>query len=372
MTQRIGLFLPKLSLYGGVERFSWDMAKALTEAGYDVDFVCARQEVEPPQGVNVIELGRPGPFKLIKMAWFLRSAEKARQQGEYDLSVGLGKSLNHELLRIGGGPLRNFWQLSQLAWPPGPARSWKMLRRRLSPDNRLTLWIEPRQLRQAKMVVAVSHLVRDWLLAAYPWLDPAKVRVIYNRPDPARFEPPSPDERAAERERLGLADSDSALLFAGANFRLKNLAGTIRALPLLPEEFVLLVAGGRRQGAYLKLAQDLGVASRVRFLGRIDHMPALYGACDVFALPTFYDACSNAVLEALACGVNAVSTQHNGSSFFLPKEHVLADPNDIPVLAQCIERAASSPAPCPAWSEDVACGMPAYLDAVRGLLDAAS
>ncbi|MBS6653380.1 MAG: glycosyltransferase family 4 protein, partial [Collinsella sp.] len=61
---------------------------------------------------------------------------------------------------------------------------------------------------------------------------------------------------------------------------------------------------------------------RIHFLGKVEDMPALYRAMDLFVLPSFYDACSNAVLEALACGLKVLSTTANGSSVFLPQEHV--------------------------------------------------
>lgn len=67
-------------------------------------------------------------------------------------------------------------------------------------------------------------------------------------------------------------------------------------------------------------------------------MPALYRAMDLFVLPSFYDACSNAVLEALACGLKVLSTTANGSSVFLPQEHVTPDPGDAEDLAARIGR----------------------------------
>lgn len=371
MAARIALMLPKLSAYGGAERFGLGLARALAENGYAVDFICARQEVPAPPGVTARVVGRPGPFKVVKMLWFAWAAKKARAVGDYDLVIGLGKTLDQDVLRISGGPLRNFWRLSKRAYAPGLARAWKMLRRRLSPANRLTLAIEPRQLRRAKVVVAVSHLVRDWLLDAYPWLDPARIRLIYNRPDPTRFFPLSGEERAAERERLGLAPGHKAVLTAGTNFRLKNVASCIRALGLLPPEYLLLVAGGRGHQSLDRLARDLGVSGRVRFLGRIADMRSLYGASDAFVLPTFYDACSNAVLEALACGLPAISSRDNGSSHFLPENRVLKDPADVKTMAGMIRDAAEGPLPEALEAPpDAAWGMDAWLALVRELLDA--
>ena len=41
-----------------------------------------------------------------------------------------------------------------------------------------------------------------------------------------------------------------------------------------------------------QLAAQAGVADRVRFLGRVEDMPALFAAADIFVHPTLHDACS--------------------------------------------------------------------------------
>jgi UDP-glucose:(heptosyl)LPS alpha-1,3-glucosyltransferase len=66
-------------------------------------------------------------------------------------------------------------------------------------------------------------------------------------------------------------------------------------------------------------------------------MPALYQAGDIFVLNTFYDACANAVLEALACGLPTISTSSNGSSVFLRPEAVVDDPTDAAHLTERIK-----------------------------------
>ncbi|MBN2141099.1 MAG: glycosyltransferase family 4 protein [Desulfovibrionaceae bacterium] len=367
---RIAVMTPRLSRYGGAERFGWDLAEALAGSGYGVDFICARQEVRPPAGVRPVVVGRPGPGRAIKNLWFAWAAERVRRSGAYDLSIGLGRTLRQDILRVGGGPMRVFWRLSALAWPSGPARAWKTLRRALCPANWVIGLLEARQMRSGQVMVAVSHLVRDWMVLAHPHLDPERIMVVYNRPDPGRFAPPDPARREALRQDLGLLPGQTLIGVAGTNFALKGVATLIRALALLPEGFRLHVAGGRNPGRYLDLARDLGLAERVRFMGRVEDMASFYQALDLFVLPTFYDACSNAVLEALSCGLRVVSTRTNGSSFFLPGRWVLDDPGDFRALADIIERTSAEPAPGPfAWPGGAACGLEPYLDLVQGLLE---
>jgi len=366
---RIGLFLPRLGAYGGAEGFALRLAKALAGQGYEVDFVCARKETDAPPGVRVVRLGRPGPLRAVKIAWFAKAAEAIRRKNNYDLSIGFGNTVRQDLLRIGGGPMKIFWELSKRAYAPGLAQDFKMLRRRLSPGNALARNIERQALSNQGTIVAVSHRVRDWLLSAYPGLKDRDVRVIYNQPDLTRFSPAAPDERLALRHELGLDENDTLLTFAGTNFALKGLAPLIRALALLPESFKLRVAGHRNPGRFAKLAASLGVSQRVRFLGYVEDMPRFYQAGDVFVLPSFYDACSNAALEALAAGSRVVSSTDNGSSFFLPEKWVIKDPWDVNTLARTIKSAAEEPLP-PAfsWPENVPAGMEPYLELIKELL----
>lgn len=367
---RVGVFLPKLTEYGGAESFAYRLSGALSGAGFDTSFICARREAEPPDGVRVIEVGRPKSFRALKVASYAMAAEEVRERERFDVSLSLGKTLRQDILRASGGPLDVFWRLSRRAWPGGAPRAFKMLRRRASPANMIIRDIERKSLKNSRVVVAVSHLVRDWLVQAHPWLAEKDLRVVYNKPDLSRFSPPDDAEHEAARRALGVDPGRVAVGLAGTNFALKGVGTLIRAMAELPDEFTAYVAGGRRPERFKALAKKLGVAGRVEFLGRVDDMPGFYNALDVFALPSFYDTCSNAVLEALASGVRVISSSDNGSSFFLPERWVIADPGDAGELARALESAASEPPPGPfAWPEGVDCGVEPYLELVEELAE---
>ena len=177
-------------------------------------------------------------------------------------------------------------------------------------------------------------------------MNPERLEVIYNLPDFSRFAPPSVEERRAVRAVLPAGDG-VFIGTASTNFRLKGVGPMIRSLALLPDDHHFFIAGGRGHAEYLDLAATLGVRERVHFLGRVEDMPAFYKALDVFVLPTFYDACSNAVLEAAATGLRVLSTPFNGSSRFLAPEQILADPGDPECLAAGIRRVLAAPSPAP-------------------------
>lgn len=376
MTQpTIALSMPRLGLYGGAEGFGWRLAETLAACGYRVSFLCARAEGRP-EGVAPVELGRPPLGRAVKNLWFAWAVEKHLRRQPYDVVIGLGRTWNQDILRVGGGPQDIFNRLTLAAHGQGLARLGKSLRRTFSPSAAVIRWMEARQFdtpaNPAQHVVCVSHLVRDWLLEAHPALDPRRVSVVYNRPDLSRFAPLDPQRRAELRAGLGLADADTVVCTAGTNFALKGVGTLIRALALLPRNFHVAVAGGRHPDAWIALARSLGVADRVRFAGKVHDMPGFYGAADVFALPTYYDACSNAVLEALACGLPAISSARNGSAVFVDPKLVLPDPGDAETLARLILDAAVVAAdqdrPPFHWPDDQPSGLTPYIDMVEELV----
>lgn len=351
---RIAIMLPRFSRYGGVEQFGYRLSAELAARGHIVDFICARQEADAPQGVTVIPVGRVGFLKVLKMLWFLFRAESVRKKGNYDLAISLGKTWNQDITRVGGGPLQAFWRLSEEAWPAGPARTRKRLMRWLQPANWLTICIEKRMFTKTPCVVAISKAVREWVVGVYPHLasdpprspEPAQtLHVIYNRPDTSRFSKPTPEQRIAARSRMGVGEGTFAVGVATTNFALKGVAQLIDALRLLPEDAHLYVAGGRNPARYVAVAAKAGLLPRVHFCGKVSDMQEFYHALDLFILPTFYDTFANVVLEALACGVKTVCSDRAGAAAFLPDSHVLHAPSNPEAIAAIIRKVRNDAGP---------------------------
>lgn len=359
---RLALTMPRFSRYGGAESFAWRLSEALAARGHAVDFICGRCETDPPNGVNPIVVGRFGGFRFFKVLWFAVMAEVRQRKGNYDLVFGMANTVNQDILRIGGGPISVFWQLSKQAWPAGFPRWFKMFRRRMGPVNWLIHWIDDIRMKRTPRIVAVSHFVRKLIVEAHPHLKPESIDVIYNRPDLSRFSPPSDAERHRLRQEADIASDAVVIGTAATNFALKGITPLLHVLARLPENHVLHVAGGRKPDKYLRLARELGVAERVRFWGKVDDMPMFYRRTDVFVLATFYDACSNAVLEALACGCRVTSSALNGSAYFLPEKWVFPDPGDVEHMTEVLLRISSEERPAPfEWPTNIELGLEPYI-----------
>ena len=162
---------------------------------------------------------------------------------------------------------------------------------------------------QAAAVTTVCGALRDALLDMGAAAD--KVTVVEHGVDLVLFQPPA--DRAALRQSLGLVGP--AVLSVGHLIDRKGHDLAIRAIAELPGVTLMIAGDGPREGALRQLADTLGVAERVRFLGHVDQqrLPGLYGAADIAVNCADREGIANVLLEALACGTPLVATPVWGS-----------------------------------------------------------
>lgn len=77
-----------------------------------------------------------------------------------------------------------------------------------------------------------------------------------------------------------------------------------------------LVGEGDEKGNYLNLTKELGVQEQINFKSYIprEDMVKEYHAADLFILPSYNEGMSNALLEAMACGLPVVVTDVGGTT----------------------------------------------------------
>jgi glycosyltransferase involved in cell wall biosynthesis len=120
-------------------------------------------------------------------------------------------------------------------------------------------------------------------------------------------------DRQAARAALGVGGF--VLLSVGSLIPRKGHELTIEALTRAPDCTLLIAGGGPLRAELEALAQRLGVADRVRFLGEIAHhdLPDVYAAADVMVLASSREGWANVLLEAMACGTPVLATDVNGA-----------------------------------------------------------
>lgn len=86
------------------------------------------------------------------------------------------------------------------------------------------------------------------------------------------------------------------------------------------------------------LTSRLQLADRVHFHGHIDRadMPGALARGDLFVMPSLWEGMSNAVLEAMACGLPVVVTRTGGADELVEDNGFIIDPGDTDGLAAAL------------------------------------
>lgn len=124
-----------------------------------------------------------------------------------------------------------------------------------------------------------------------------------------------PDARARVRAERGVEPDALVLLFVGDDFARKGLGTAIQALSAARRSAELWVVGGGDREPYRALAARLGAGGSVHFLGRLARpdLAPIYSASDVLVLPSRQDVWGHPVVEAMAAGRVAVTSEYTGS-----------------------------------------------------------
>ncbi len=180
------------------------------------------------------------------------------------------------------------------------------------------LWpLFSRAFTSANTVTAISTFLADWARRR----GAREIRVVPNAVETARFAAPfTLEERAARARALGARAGD-VLLVTTSRLVHKNAVDTvIRAIPRMPPQVVFLVCGTGPDDTKLRLlAEDLGVASRVRFLGEVSQeaLPLTLAACDIFVRASRSEGMGISFIEAMAAGLPVIATHEGGIPDFL-------------------------------------------------------
>jgi L-malate glycosyltransferase len=102
-------------------------------------------------------------------------------------------------------------------------------------------------------------------------------------------------------------------------------------------EFVL-VGDGMFRPEFERMAVEMGLASRVRFLGECNNIPAALASLDISVVPSISESLPNVVLESMAAGVPVVATRVGGIPDVLEhkKSGLLVPPEDDLQMAEAI------------------------------------
>jgi len=212
-------------------------------------------------------------------------------------------------------------------------------------DHWLHAKFEPFAFRNASWIVTPSQGLARELAATYPSCS-QKLRVIANAVDVKTFNAPQGFDRAAVREKLGIASNEIALAFVAlAHYERKGLPLLLEALADTCDlRLKILVVGGSSAAIadYRSRADKIGLNGNVNFYEtQRDIRPYLWAA-DALALPSHYEVFPLAALEAAAAGLPILSAPLNGVEEFLsdPDNGMLMQ-RTVPEISACLTRFAA-------------------------------
>ncbi len=224
-----------------------------------------------------------------------------------------------------------------------PLRPWKA--DQLGSGYLLSSWIEKTAVESAHRVIAVSHKMREDILAHFG-ADPARVVVIHNGIDPEQF------KRTAARdhlERLGV--TPPYVLFVGRITDQKGIFHLLEAAPRLPAgvQLVLCASAPDTPEIEERLRRALPDHPNVSWLNEmvpVEVVAQLYSHAAVFCCPSVYEPFGLINLEAMACEAPVVASAVGGILEVVEdgKTGVLVPPAQPEALAAALGRLLANPA----------------------------
>ena len=306
---RVGLVVERFEpAGGGVEYAVWNVARELVRAGDEVHVYARRAQAAA--GVQLHRLPVPEFWQPLRVGSFALQARRELERHPCDVVHSFSRTLYQDVFHAGGGSHADY--MRQVYGKRG-ARL-----RRLSPRHALQLALERRIFSDSRSIIqCVSTMVRDEIAARFA-IPFNRMPVIPYGVDLERFAPgPSAHARSALRSEWRAGDSP-VWLFAGSGWRRKGLDTALAALAdPRAAEHQLWVAGRDRTSPWRSLAEKLGVAERVHFLGLRADLERVLAACDGLLLPTRYDAFGMVCLEAAAAARPVIVSDRAGAAELL-------------------------------------------------------
>ncbi len=196
----------------------------------------------------------------------------------------------------------------------------------------------------AACIIAISRWSAERVI--HSGIPESKLAIVYEGIEiPAR---PSSEQRAEARSRWGVPADAPLLGCVGVLSPDKGQEWLIRALAELRKKFpsarLLLAGDGPCRERLQRLAEKAGIADAVIFAGFIPDVESVYAAMDVFLLPSFFEALSNALMSAMACAIPSIAFNLGGPAEIIEDgtSGLLVEPANVEALCAAIAKVLSN------------------------------
>ncbi|MDH2919358.1 MAG: glycosyltransferase family 4 protein [Sideroxydans sp.] len=142
---------------GGMERYVWELTLQLRDMGYAVTVVCQRCHVELPVGIKVIELGEVAirPRWIASLRFSYRVSQWLKNNPQTDALIHSNERVNVQHVSTIHGP--PFATVRDKPW-------WKRASIRVAAQ----LFLERRELRNARVIIPNSEIIKQQIAHYYP------------------------------------------------------------------------------------------------------------------------------------------------------------------------------------------------------------
>ncbi len=301
---RFAFAIVKLFPGGGLQRDCVDIARRVQKLGHEVTiFTSLRSGVEFADDLQLRVLSVDGYTNHRQQRAF--SDEFIRQaSGKFDVLVGFDKLSGLDILYCSDRSMQTRATRNPILRLLPRYREYIALEKECFAPNRKT-----------KILLLSGSQCREYWTA---WTtEPNRLVLLPPTLASARRRPQyrTNGTRQERRSRLGLSPDEWVWMSVGVQPKTKGLDRSIRALHRFPNARLLIVglrAEETKSAGIRRLANRLGVTSRIHWLGHREDVPELMAAADLLIHPARYDTTGTVILESIANGLPVITTSACG------------------------------------------------------------
>jgi glycosyltransferase involved in cell wall biosynthesis len=318
---------------GGAERQLLEFLKRVDQTSFEVRVQCFyrgdwHREACAIEGVTVSVLDKRHRYDLIGFGVRMFAAARA-----FSPDVIYGYMFAADILALATGKLTG----SHVAWG---LRCSRLDHSRYDFFTRVLHWMSCRFARGAELLIANSHAgLADYVDSG---ARPQRQIVIPNGIDVRRFRPDAA-ARSALRRQWGRSDSDVIIGLVARIDPMKGHDVFLRAaaqFSRVREDAWYVCVGAATSGnrdyerQLRELADSLGIAGKVMWVGHVDAVESVYPALDVLTSASLFgEGWSNTVGEAMACGVPCVVSDVGDSARIVGESGCVVAAGDVNALS---------------------------------------
>lgn len=313
---KIAIARQRYNPFGGAERFVEGALSALSSSGEVELTLLTRSWNESAETASDrrVEIVNPGysrlPFgRVNRDRSFADAVGEIIRSGRFDLVQAHERIPGCHIFRAGDG-IHAAWLRHRQVGLSTLGSWWQQL----DPYHAYTVEAERAMFRHANLraVICNSAMVASEIRDEYG-IAPEKLHVIYNGVDLGVYSREKLiKNRKSIREEFAIPDTAPLILYVGSGYQRKGVKPLLDAMKC--DELrkigahLAIIGADKHIDRYKRTAERYHIADRIVFAGPQRHVAPWYGAADVFALPTQYDPCPNAALEALATGLPTLTS----------------------------------------------------------------